>query len=183
MARRSPGTYYPQYEFGKWTYGVPKVHSWGEGTKLRVGAFCSIADDVEIFLGGEHRVDWVSTYPFSVFWEAARNIEGHPASKGDVTIGNDVWIGQGAVILSGVSVGDGAVIGARAVVSKDVASYAVVAGNPARLVRMRFDDVTISRLLELAWWAWDDDRIARAIPLLASDDVAGLLSKVDHNAF
>lgn len=161
LARRSPKTHYPQYEFGKWTYGIPKIYSWGEGTTLKVGAFCSIADDVRIFLGGEHRVDWVTTYPFSVFWEAAKHIPGHRSSKGDVITGNDVRIEHGATILSGIRVGDGSVIGAYSVVTKDVPPYHIVAGNPARRVRQRFDDATVERLLGIAWWQWKDTPVSR----------------------
>jgi acetyltransferase-like isoleucine patch superfamily enzyme len=176
LARRSPKTHYPQYEFGKWTYGIPKIYSWGEGTTLKVGAFRSIADDVRIFLGGEHRVDWVTTYPFCVFWEAAKHIPGHPSSKGDVIIGNDVWIGHGATILSGIRVGDGAVIGAYSVVTKDVRPYHIVSGNPARRIRQRFDDATVGRLLGIAWWQWEDSRIQKAIPYLSTQDTTTFLN-------
>ncbi len=90
---------YPDFKIGRCTYGRPEVLSWGEGTTLEVGAFCSIADGVKIFLGGEHRVDWVTTYPFNFLWERAYSFKGHPASKGDVIIGNDVWIGAESVIM------------------------------------------------------------------------------------
>lgn len=166
---------YPQHRIGKGSYGKPIIHAWDDTTRLTIGAYCSIADGVQIFLGGEHRVDWVSTYPFNAFWPAARDIAGHPASKGDVTIGNDVWLGTEAVILSGVTIGDGAVIGARAVVSKDVPPYAIVAGNPARAVKQRFDDATVARLLAVRWWEWDNDRIERALPLIMGSDVTVFL--------
>lgn len=175
LERRNPGLVYPQYAFGKWTYGVPRVHAWPGSATLRVGAFCSIADGVQIFLGGEHRTDWVTTYPFVDFWRGAASVQGHPCSKGDVVIGNDVWIGQEAMILSGVSVGDGAVIGARSVVSRDVPPYAIVAGNPARLVRFRFDETTIQRIRATHWWTWADKRIEKAIPLLSSQDISVFL--------
>ena len=107
---------------GAHTYGAPLVRWWGEPANLSIGRFCSIADDVQIFLGGNHRTDWVTTYPFPVFraWHEARGIAGHPATRGDVHIGHDVWLGSGSVILSGVTIGHGAVIGCRAVVSRDV---------------------------------------------------------------
>ena len=103
-----------------------------------------------IFLGGNHRTDWNTTYHFSVLWESAKNINGHPASKGDVIIGHDVWIGEGAVILSGVRIGNGAVIGAHAVVTRDVPSYQIVAGNPAKIMKPRFthDEIVILEKLE-----------------------------------
>jgi len=162
---------YPQFQFGRETYGNPKVHSWGEGATLQVGSFTSIASGVQIFLGGDHRIDWVTTFPFNVLWKEGRNISGHPKTKGDVLIGNDVWIATEAVIMSGVTISDGAVIGARAVVTKDVPPYTVVAGNPARVVRKRFGDKTIQRLLEVKWWFWSDFRIKESLPLLLNNEI------------
>lgn len=179
LERRNPILFYPQYSFGKWTYGVPKIHSWPGCSTLHVGSFCSIAEGVQIFLGGEHRSDWVTTYPFVDFWRTGKDIKGHPRTKGDVIIGNDVWIGHEAVILSGVRIGDGAVIGARAVVSKDIPPYGIVAGNPARLIRHRFDTETILRLLDCQWWNWDDGRIEKAIPYLSQQDIASFLDRVE----
>ncbi len=91
------------YDIGDWTYGDPQVLSWGEGTTLKIGKFCSLAKDVTIMLGGEHRIDWVTTYPFNAIFQDATHIIGHPKSKGNVVIGNDVWVGKGALILSGVT--------------------------------------------------------------------------------
>jgi chloramphenicol O-acetyltransferase type B len=166
---------YPQYRIGKWTYGNPKIRSWQEGASLRIGSFCSIAEGVKIFLGGEHRIDWVTTFPFSVLWASGHGFKGHPKTKGDVIIGNDVWIGADCVILSGVTIGDGAVLGARAVVARDVPPYAIVAGNPALIVRKRFDDITIARLLRVKWWEWEDKRIEKALPMLLQDDISSFL--------
>jgi len=166
------------YDIGEFTYGTPKVLSYGEGSRLRIGRFCSIAVEVQIFLGGEHRSDWVTTYPFpplSCDWPQAEGLVGTPRSKGDVVIGSDVWIGHGATILSGVTIGNGAVVGAMAVVTRDVPDYAIVAGNPARVVRTRFDDATIARLLEVRWWDWPLERICAAIPALCSDRVEEFL--------
>lgn len=168
---------YAAHSIGDHTYGTPQVLSWGEGARLRIGKFCSIAQEVMIFLGGEHRTDWVSTYPFSMFFDDVRQVPGHPKTKGDVTIGNDVWIGARAVILSGVSIGDGAVIGAGSIVTGDVAPYAIVAGNPARLIRMRFDAPTIERLVKLRWWDWSPEKIKKNLPLLFSDRVRELLDQ------
>lgn len=169
---------YKQYEIGEFTYGCPEVLQWGgltsEGniSTLKIGKFCSIADRVVIFLGGEHRVDWISTYPFNgVFKRACGKIKGHPFAKGDVIIGNDVWIGRSASILSGVSVGDGAVIGAHSLVTKDVDPYTIVGGNPAKVIRKRFDDKTIQELLAIKWWNWEIDRIIKNVPLLMSGNV------------
>lgn len=171
---------YPQYEIGKKSYGSPQVLSWGEGATLRIGAFCSISDGVLIFLGGEHRTDWVTTYPFNSLWEAGKGIKGHPKTKGDVIIGNDVWIAAEAVIMSGVKIGDGAVIGARAVVTKDVPPYAIAAGNPAVVVRKRFDDEIIQRLLSVQWWEWEESRIEKALPLLLNTDVSAFLDAAER---
>jgi len=168
-------------EIGDYTYGIPRILSWDEGTRLKIGKFCSIAGEVIVFLGGNHRTDWVTTYPFSDFvdeWPEAKHMVGHPASKGDVVIGNDVWIGVGAVIMSGVTIGDGAAIAARAVVTRDVEPYCIVGGNPSRLIRKRFDDETIRALLEIRWWDWPVDRIKENMAILMSNNVSGILSNL-----
>jgi chloramphenicol O-acetyltransferase type B len=170
---------HPRFAIGKHTYGDPQVFSWGEGATLKIGAFCSIADGVKIYLGGEHRVDWVTTYPFSVMWPAASHYTGHPKTKGDVVIGNDVWIGADAVILSGVRIGDGAVVGNNSVVVKDVPPYAIVAGNPARFLKMRFDEATVERLLAIRWWEWDDARIQAFLPALLNNDIPAFLERAE----
>jgi len=106
-----------------------------------------------------------------------KEIRGHPSTKGDVTIGNDVWVGINTLVLSGVSIGDGAVIGASSVVANDVPPYTVVAGNPARLIRRRFDDETIKKLLEMKWWNWDIQKIKDNMPLLRSNHIAEFIEK------
>lgn len=172
---------YVQYEIGRATYGDLKVKTWGEGATLKIGAFCSIASGVKIFLGGEHRTDWVSTFPFSVLWkDVAGHIPGHPMSRGDVVVGNDVWIGTEAIILSGVHIGNGAVIGARAVVTRDVPPYAVVSGNPAQIVRTRFSPEIVARLEAVAWWNWDDERIKQHLPKLLSGELEQFLQAAER---
>ncbi len=167
---------------GDFTYGKPNVLSWGEGASLYIGKFCSIAENVTILLGGNHRTDWVTTYPFNALMNAYSFIKGHPATKGDVRIGNDVWIGNGAKILSGVTISDGAVIGGNAVVSKDVPPYSICVGNPAQIVKMRFDKKTVKRLLALCWWDWNDEDLVAAIPLLQSEQLNKLFDYAkDHN--
>jgi acetyltransferase-like isoleucine patch superfamily enzyme len=161
-------------EVGEYTYGNPRVLHWGEKANLKIGKFCSIAEGVIIFLGGNHRYDWVTTYPFSALnkeWSEASNIAGHPATRGSVVIGNDVWIGFGATIMSGVKIGDGAVIGARAVITKDVAPYSIVGGNPAREIKKRFSDDKIEKLLEIEWWNWSIEKIKSNMKILCSANI------------
>lgn len=137
---------------GEYTYGNPRILHWGEDANLKIGKFCSIADHVVVFLGGNHRLDWYTTYPFptlSEAWPEGKEIQGHPSTKGDVIIGNDVWIGYGAIILSGITVGDGAVISTNALVTKNVKPYSVVGGNPAERLFFRFDTKTIEFLIKL----------------------------------
>lgn len=166
-------------DIGAHTYGAPRVRWWGEEANLSIGKYCSIAEGVEIYLGGNHRTDWVTTFPFSWFartWPEARDLVGHPGSRGSVVVGNDVWLGAGCVILSGVRIGDGAVVGSRAVVSRDVPPYAIVAGNPAQVVRTRFDDDRVARLLATRWWDWPDERVRSHVALLMAGDVDRFLA-------
>ncbi|MGZ3493881.1 MAG: CatB-related O-acetyltransferase [Thermodesulfobacteriota bacterium] len=166
-----------RHRIGEHTYGKPRVISWGEGASLTIGRYCSIGTNVFIFLGSEHRVDWVSTYPFPFFWPEAKSIQGHPSTKGDVVIGNDVWIAFGTTILSGVAIGDGAAIGACSVVARDIPPYAIVAGNPAQVIRYRFDDETIRKLLEIKWWNWPDGKVAENVHLICSNSVDAMIKK------
>jgi len=175
----------PNYVIGDHTYGEPAIRQFDQTTRLVMGRFCSISDQVTIILGGNHRSDWVTTYPFSAFtetWPEAATIKGHPASKGDIIIGHDVWIGYGATILSGVTIGSGAVIGARAVISCNVAPYAVMTGNPAQEIKKRFDDTIIVRLLQLAWWNWPEEKIRTNLPLLCSSQIQQLLMNHEQTA-
>jgi acetyltransferase-like isoleucine patch superfamily enzyme len=168
---------YAKYHIGDWTYGTPTVFSWREGTKLKIGRFCAIADGVIILLGGEHRIDWVTTYPFSKLFPKAKGFTGHPRSRGDVIIGNDVWIGTDALILSGVEIGNGAVIAARSVVKEDVLPYSIVAGNPAKHIKFRFSESTRDDLQKIAWWDWPLSKIEEAWPLLLSSDIEAFITK------
>jgi len=169
------------WDIGEFSYGRPKVRFPESGFALTIGRYCSIADNVEILLGGNHRVDWATTYPFSglrALWPAAPRTQEYHGSGGDVTIGNDVWLGSGALILSGVTIGHGAVVAARAVVTKDVPPYAIVGGNTAGVIRYRFDEATIAALLDAAWWDLPPEDVSRLIPLLQSARTGELVQAV-----
>jgi len=169
------------WEIGQYTYGhpskSPRIVHFGEDCKLKIGNYCSFAEDVWIVFGGFHRVDWITTYPFSVLFDGAEDTVGLPHAKGDVIIGNDVWVCTGAMIMSGVTIGNGAVIAARSVVTKDVAPYTIVAGNPAVPVRKRFSDEIIEELEHIQWWNWPVEKIRSEFPVLLSTNVQEFLSK------
>jgi len=159
------------WEVGDHTYGTPLIME-ARMAGLKIGKFCSIGPGVTIILGN-HVTNTATTYPFSslsLFWPGARreSIEDHD-TKGDVNIGNDVWIGKNATIMSGVKVGDGAVIAANSVVTKDVKPYSIVGGNPAGLLRMRHSDDILEALLEIEWWNWSDEEIDNSVKYLMSD--------------
>ena len=167
---------------GRHSYGAPRVLWWGEDASLAIGKFCSIAENVTILLGGEHRLDWVTTFPFTELgeaWPSRHDMPGHPATKGDVRIGHDVWIGRDATILSGVTIGNGAVVGAGAVLSRDVPAYGIAAGNPARTIRTRFGDALVDALERVRWWDLDDAALRRILPSLLSSDVRNLVAAVE----
>ena len=172
LVRRGPSQFmscnpaYDRYKIGHYSYGFPEVIDSCEGAKLKIGRFCSFSSGVRILLSAEHQVSSITTYPFDVIWGGANG----PPSKGDIVIGNDVWVGYGAIILSGVTIGDGAVIGAGAVVASDVPPYAVVIGNPAKIVKHRFDSSNIEYLLKLKWWNWPIDKIREHWPFLVDLD-------------
>ena len=149
------------------------------GDRLKIGKFCSIACGAKfLFTSGNHSMQSLSTYTFPIFYEEwgldGKDIRSAWDNKGDIVLGNDVWIGYEAVILSGVTIGDGAIVGARAVVTKDVPPYTIVAGVPARPIRKRFDEETIAKLQALRWWDWDEEKIKRCIPAIQSGDIDAL---------
>ena len=149
------------------------------GDKLKIGKFCSIACGAKfLFTSANHAMRPLSTYTFPIFFEEwgldVSEIRSAWDNKGDIVVGNDVWIGYEAVILSGVTIGDGAIIGTRAVLTKDVPPYTIVGGVPAKPIRRRFDDAVIARLEALRWWDWDEERIRRSIPAIQAGDVDAL---------
>lgn len=141
--------------------------------KLVIGKFCAIAAETRFIMTGDHKLDAFSTYPFPIFghgWEHAFNIFDLPV-KGDIIVGNDVWFGYDSLVKNGVTIGNGAIIATRAVVVKDVPAYAIVAGNPARVVKMRFEDKTIERLQKIAWWDWNIEKINKHLKLICHLDI------------
>ena len=149
------------------------MYSWGEGKSVTIGSFCSIASNVKIFLGGGHRTDWGTTYPFGHIHEDIFNSfngDGHPKTNGDVLIGNDVWIASDVTIMSGVKIGDGAVIACNSHVVKDVEPYSIVGGNPAKEIKKRFKNETIEKFLKLKWWDLSDGKINKILPYLCSNN-------------
>ena len=159
------------YSIGEYTYGKPTVLYENSDAHLIIGKYCSIAANVTIFLGGNHRVDWISTYPFNdlpEIYPEARSITGHPATKGDVIIENDVWIGYGVTILSGVRIQTGAVVGAGSVVTRNIGPYEIWAGNPCSFIKKRFNDNQINQLLESKWWDYSDAEVRKIIAKLCN---------------
>lgn len=148
------------------------------GDKLIIGKFCALANKVTFIMNGaNHPLNGVSTYPFYIFgngWETAAPQPGDLPYKGDTRVGNDVWIGYDATIMPGVTIGNGAIVASKSVVTKDVPAYAVVAGNPAKVLKMRFDDATVARLESLCWWDWPIETITEALPAITSGNIDAL---------
>jgi virginiamycin A acetyltransferase len=156
------------------------------GDKLIIGNFCAIASGVKLIMNGaNHEIAPISTFPFAIFgngWEAINNdvdITTKYPNKGDTLIGHDVWIGHEATVMPGVTIGNGAIIAAKSVVTKDVPDYAIVGGNPAKVIRMRYDDSTIERLLQIAWWNWPATKITKHIKLINSTNIDALEAVAD----
>ncbi|WP_185217100.1 type B chloramphenicol O-acetyltransferase [Sphingobacterium mizutaii] len=143
--------------------------------KLIIGSFCSIGSGVSFIMAGNqgHRHNWISSFPFyympeiEAFHKANNGFE----NAGDTVVGNDVWIGSEAMIMSGVKIGEGAVIGSRSLVTKDVAPYTIVGGNPAKVIKPRFNEGQIKMLLEIKWWDWNEQKLSEAIPIICSDNI------------
>ncbi len=167
-------TYYDDFENVENFEKNVKYHFNFVGDRLIIGKFCMIASDVTFIMNGaNHLSESLSAYPFAIFgkgWEHAMDDKSYP-HKGDITIGNDVWIGYNATIMAGVNIGDGAIIAANATVVKDVEPYSVVGGNPAKEIKKRFSKETIDKLLKLQWWNWSIDRITANLQNLTGNDV------------
>ena len=170
-------------EVDKFTYGHKNIQimSWGEGAKVRIGKFCSISQNVRVFVGGNHNSNWVSTYPFGHINEEIfgdEKVAGHPSTNGDVIIGSDVWIGWGTTIMSGVTIGSGAILAANSHVVSDIPSYEIWGGNPARSIRRRFEPSLIDKLLELKWWDYPVEKISEISVLLNSNLTLDSLNEI-----
>lgn len=174
-------------EIGLYSYHQDiKINTVNENGRLIVGKFCSIADNLELFFDVNHRIDWLTTYPFGHIHKdifTNFNGDGHPISNGDIIIGNDVWIGKNVTIMSGITIGDGAVVAANSHIVKDVEPYTIVGGNPVNFIKYRFNKELIDTLLFIKWWNWDDEKINKVLKLLCSppiDDICNFLLDI-HN--
>jgi acetyltransferase-like isoleucine patch superfamily enzyme len=172
---------------GKHTYGIYGIYtkSWGEGAHLFIGSLCSLRANLKVYLGGNHRTDWITSFPFGyihndIFPSGLEHAQDHPASKGHVIIENDEWIGESTTIMSGVRVGSGSVVAANSVVTKDVKPYTIVGGNPARLIKLRFPFDIVQQLLDLQWWHYSDDKMNRIVPLLQGTPDSDTLAAIKN---
>jgi acetyltransferase-like isoleucine patch superfamily enzyme len=171
--------------FGKYTYGVDNITiKWeNDNAKLYIGNFCSIAKNITVYLGGNHRTDLITTYPFGHIYQNVFNtfdgkgLSNNETTKGNVFIGNDVWIGDNVTIMSGISIGDGSVIATNSHVVKNVEPYSIYGGNPAKLIHYRFSQDIIQKLLEIKWWYFDEITLNNNLPLLMNEDINKFIDK------
>jgi len=158
---------------GKYTYGYEEtsVLSWNENIKITIGRFCSVSRGLKLYCGGNHRTDWITTFPFGHALPYIINVNGvigTPRTNGDIQIGNDVWIGRDVTILSGVTIGDGAVIAANSHVISNVDPYTIIGGNPAKQIKKRFSTEIIQQLLKIKWWDYPIEKIEKIVPFLCA---------------
>jgi len=157
-----------------YSYGIENVNVWNYSNNVgfKHGKYCSFGANINIILVS-HNVDLVTTYPFGTIHQNVFPFSNqfHPVIKGDVVVGNDVWIGQGSTIMMGIQIGDGAIIAANSHVVKDVEPYSIVGGNPAKVLKKRFTDEQIQKLLEIKWWDWTEEKINEALPYLCNPDI------------
>jgi virginiamycin A acetyltransferase len=149
------------------------------GDKLIIGKFCAIAKGAKFIMNGaNHKMSGFSTYPFYIFgngWEKSLPGEGELPYKGDTVIGSDVWLGYDSTIMPGVSVGHGAIVASKSVVTSDIPAYSIVGGNPAKVLKYRFDKETIDKLLSIAWWDWEAEKITSNLEAIVSNDLEALV--------
>jgi virginiamycin A acetyltransferase len=182
---------HPQIEIGEYTYADDPdgVHDFERqvlylfpfiGDRLVIGRYCAIARGVKFIMNGaNHRLSGFSTYPFHLFgrgWAGVTPLPEELPYKGDTVVGHDVWLGYEALVMPGVRIGHGAIVAAHAVVASDVPPYAIAGGNPARVLKMRFEAPTVERLLRIAWWDWDAARVTRHLEKIVGADIGALES-------
>lgn len=161
-----------------YAYALPRIKTFThDDTRLTIGDYCSLSSESVILLGGKHAVDAATTYPHRLLWKMeGAGEDGFPTRTGDSFIGSDVWLCDGSIVLSGIRIGHGAIIGAGSVVTKDVPDFAIVGGNPAKLIRYRFPEEQRRAMLEIAWWDWPEDEVREAVPHLASTDIDAFIT-------
>ncbi len=167
-------------EVGEYTYqwqGLQIDVYSGSEAKVTIGKFCSFSKNIRIITGGIHPTDWISTYPLHALTGLPGEMKGMPSTNGEIVIGNDVWIGTGVTILSGVKIGNGAVIAAGAVVTKNIPDYAIAGGVPAKVIRYRFTEEQIEKLLCIKWWDWTKEKIVQDINILSSNNIDEYIRK------
>jgi len=168
---------------GDKTYGWQSLiidEYFASEAKVFIGKYCSLSKNIRIITGGIHPTNWISTFPMNIYFNQPQKFkDGLPFSKGDIVIGNDVWIGTNVIILSGVTIGDGAVVAAGSVVTKNLEPYSINGGNPIKLIRYRFEDKYVKKLLKICWWNWNDKEIIDNIKFLSSDNIGEFLESID----
>ena len=166
---------------GNMSYYAPNVVKYkGDTGRVIIGSFASVAPDADFYVGGLHRVEWVSLYGLRAMLELPGAYEdGFTHGRGDIVVGSDTWITNGCTVMSGVTIGDGAVVGTKAVVAKDVRPYAIVVGNPAKEIGRRFGDEQVEALLRIKWWDWPTELVKERVDALSSPDVDAFIAQFD----
>ena len=166
---------------GNMSYYAPNVIKFkGDTGRVIIGNFASVAPDADFYVGGLHRVEWVSLYGLRAMLELPGAYEdGFTHGRGDIVIGSDTWITNGCTVMSGVTIGDGAVVGTKAVVAKDVRPYAIVVGNPAKEIGRRFSDEQVEALLRIKWWDWPTELVKERVDALSSPDIDAFIAQFD----
>jgi acetyltransferase-like isoleucine patch superfamily enzyme len=166
---------------GNMSYYAPNVVKYkGDTGRVIIGNFASVAPDADFYVGGLHRVEWVSLYGLRAMLELPGAYEdGFTHGRGDIVVGSDTWITNGCTVMSGVTIGDGAVVGTKAVVAKDVRPYAIVVGNPAKEIGRRFSDAQVEALLRIKWWDWPTELVKARVDALSSPDIDAFIAQFD----